>query len=47
MGQFVNFLRIKFPQYQYLQYNKVQGLPFTVKELKDKFTEILEGQQHE
>ncbi|MDR3047269.1 MAG: 2-oxoacid:acceptor oxidoreductase subunit alpha [Bacteroidales bacterium] len=32
-GQFANYLRIQFPQYQYLQYNKVQGQPFTVEEL--------------
>jgi 2-oxoglutarate ferredoxin oxidoreductase subunit alpha len=40
-GQMVNYLRMKFPQYQYLQYNKVQGLPFVVSELKDKFNQIL------
>lgn len=43
MGQFVQYLRIKFPGYQYQQYNKVQGLPFTEGELKKKFNEILEG----
>ena len=43
MGQFVQYLRIKFPGYQYQQYNKVQGLPFTEGELKQKFNEILEG----
>ena len=32
-GQFVNYLRMTHPQYQYMQYNKVQGLPFTVEEL--------------
>lgn len=32
-GQFANYLRMTHPQYQYLQYNKVQGLPFTVEEL--------------
>jgi len=26
-----------------LQYNKIQGLPFMISELKDKFNEILEG----
>ncbi len=35
MGQFASYLRINFPQYEYLQYNKVQGLPFTVIELKE------------
>lgn len=32
-GQFVNYLRMNHPQYKYLKYNKVQGLPFTVSEL--------------
>jgi len=32
-GQFVNYLRMKYPQYTYLQYNKVQGQPFLVEEL--------------
>ncbi len=32
-GQFANYLRMTHPQFQYLQYNKVQGLPFTVEEL--------------
>ncbi|MDL2230843.1 2-oxoacid:acceptor oxidoreductase subunit alpha [Bacteroidales bacterium OttesenSCG-928-L19] len=32
-GQFANYLRAKHPQYNYQQYNKVQGLPFTVEEL--------------
>jgi 2-oxoglutarate ferredoxin oxidoreductase subunit alpha len=33
MGQFANVLRMKFPHIPVLQYNKVQGLPFTVEEL--------------
>jgi 2-oxoglutarate ferredoxin oxidoreductase subunit alpha len=32
-GQFVNYLRMTFPQYTFLQYNKVQGQPFLVEEL--------------
>ncbi|MDR1758711.1 MAG: 2-oxoacid:acceptor oxidoreductase subunit alpha [Bacteroidales bacterium] len=32
-GQFANYLRSQYPQFQYLQYNKVQGLPFTTEEL--------------
>ncbi|MGM0567039.1 MAG: 2-oxoacid:acceptor oxidoreductase subunit alpha [Bacteroidota bacterium] len=43
LGQFVKYLKINFPEYKYLQYNKVQGLPFTEGELKTKFNEILEG----
>ena len=42
MGQFAGYLRSKFPKYEYLQYNKVQGLPFMVSELKEKFLAILE-----
>lgn len=41
MGQFVQYLRMNFPQVPYLQYNKVQGLPFTISELIEKFNEIL------
>lgn len=40
-GQFASYLRIKHPEVSYLQYNKVQGQPFTVSELSKKFTEIL------
>lgn len=32
-GQFVNYLRMSLPDFKYKQYNKVQGLPFTVQEL--------------
>ncbi|MGB4204030.1 MAG: 2-oxoacid:acceptor oxidoreductase subunit alpha [Bacteroidales bacterium] len=42
MGQFAGYLRIKHPQFAYNQFNKVQGLPFMVQELKDKFNQILE-----
>lgn len=41
-GQFATYLRSKHPQFEYLQYNKVQGLPFMISELKTKFKEILE-----
>jgi 2-oxoglutarate ferredoxin oxidoreductase subunit alpha len=40
-GQFIYWLRALFPQYQYLTYHKVQGLPFLINELKIKFEEIL------
>lgn len=43
MGQFANYLRMNFQQFEYLQFNKVQGLPFTVVELKAKFEELLEN----
>ena len=32
-GHFVNWLRALMPEYDYLQYNKVQGQPFLVQEL--------------
>lgn len=42
-GQFANYLRMQFPEYRYMQFNKVQGLPFTSTELVDRFNQILEG----
>ncbi len=42
LGQFATYLRSKHPQFDYLQYNKVQGLPFMISELKSKLNEILE-----
>lgn len=41
MGQFAAYLRMNFPQFEYLQFNKVQGLPFTTIELKEKFNSLL------
>ncbi len=43
MGQLANYLRMEHQQFNYLQFNKYQGLPFTVVELKDKFNQILGG----
>lgn len=43
MGQFANYLRMNFQEFNYMQFNKVQGLPFTVVELVDKFNKVLEG----
>lgn len=43
LGQLAIHLRSKFPGYLFLQYNKVQGLPFMISELKYKFREILKG----
>jgi len=42
LGQFASYLRMKYPQFEYLKYNKIQGLPFMISELKAKFKEILE-----
>jgi len=41
LGQFVKYLRINFPEIKYHQYNKIQGLPFMVNELKEQFYKIL------
>ncbi len=41
MGQFVNYLRIQFPGFTFLKYNKIQGLPFMVTEIIDKANELL------
>lgn len=43
LGQFALYLRSKFPQFEYTQYNKVQGLPFMISELKAVFRELLEN----
>ena len=40
-GQFADYLRARLPQFTYLQYNKVQGQPFIVKEIVDAVNEIL------
>jgi 2-oxoglutarate ferredoxin oxidoreductase subunit alpha len=40
-GQFVNYLRGIFPQFDYLQFNKVQGQPFLVNELVGAINEAL------
>lgn len=42
LGQFANYLRMQYPQYTYMQYNKIQGLPFMISELKRRFYQILE-----
>jgi len=42
LGQFANYLLSQFPHFNYSKYNKVQGLPFMISELKDKFNSILE-----
>jgi len=40
-GHFADYLRAKLPQFSYLQYNKVQGQPFIVKEIVDAIKDIL------
>ena len=41
LGQFAKYLKSKFPEFNYLQVNKVAGLPFTVIELKEKINKII------
>ncbi len=41
-GQMVKYLKIEHPEFKYHQYNKIQGLPFTVQELTETFNKILE-----
>lgn len=40
LGQFYQYLRMELPQFNYLKYNKIKGIPFTVKELKDYIKEM-------
>ncbi|MCH5334539.1 MAG: 2-oxoacid:acceptor oxidoreductase subunit alpha [Alistipes sp.] len=40
-GQFAGYLRRNFRQFEFLQYNKCEGQPFTVVELKEKFNSLL------
>ena len=42
LGQMAKYLKVNYPQYEYHQMNKVQGLPFMVSELTKKFNELLE-----
>jgi len=43
LGQFASYLRSKHPQFEYMQYNKVQGLPLFIAELKEKINEVLDS----
>ncbi len=43
LGQFAGYLDMKHPKFEYLKYNKIQGLPFTVVELKEKFKQLLDN----
>ena len=40
-GQFVNYLRSKFPQFRYQQFNKIQGQPFFTSEIKAEIINTL------
>lgn len=41
-GQLANYLRMKFPHFNYKQINKIHGLPFTVAEIVENVTKIME-----
>lgn len=40
LGQFASYLRSKCPGFEFLQCNKVAGLPFTVAEVKEKVRQL-------
>jgi 2-oxoglutarate ferredoxin oxidoreductase subunit alpha len=40
-GQFADHLKVNVPHFECEKFNKLQGLPFTIVELKDKFTQLL------
>ncbi len=42
LGQFAFYLRGMFPGIPVEQYNKIQGLPFMIAELKNKFNQVIE-----
>ena len=42
LGQFADYLRMKHQEFTYEQINKVQGIPFTINEIKDKCIKMLE-----
>jgi 2-oxoglutarate/2-oxoacid ferredoxin oxidoreductase subunit alpha len=44
MGQFADYLRMKHQEFTYEQLNKVQGLPFTVNDIKEKCIKLLEDE---
>jgi 2-oxoglutarate/2-oxoacid ferredoxin oxidoreductase subunit alpha len=46
-GQLAGYLRMKHQQFSYDQINKVQGLPFTLSEIKEQCIKILEEIQND
>ena len=40
-GQFIKVLKANYTGHEFLQFNKIQGLPFANNELKEKFKQIL------
>jgi 2-oxoglutarate ferredoxin oxidoreductase subunit alpha len=41
-GQFIKLLRSELPEFNYFQYNKIQGLPFSKTQLVKEFNRLLE-----
>ncbi|MFC2087363.1 2-oxoacid:acceptor oxidoreductase subunit alpha [Bacteroidota bacterium] len=41
-GQFADYLTMKFPRYTFRKYNKIQGLPFMIAELKEEIKKLME-----
>jgi len=41
MGQFADLLRMTYPQFDYIKYDKVQGLPIGSEELIREFKKII------
>ena len=41
LGQFANYLRMCFPEFEYKQINKIQGAPFRVDELKEDIAKLM------
>ena len=41
-GQFAKYLRMQFPDIEFKQYNRIEGLPFKIHDLKDEFNKLLE-----
>jgi 2-oxoglutarate/2-oxoacid ferredoxin oxidoreductase subunit alpha len=42
LGQLAKYLRMKYQDLEFMKYNKIQGLPFTVIELKEQIKKVLE-----
>lgn len=42
MGQFADYLRMNFQEFHYHQINKIQGIPFTVQEIKENCIKLME-----
>lgn len=45
-GQFMDYLRMNYPEFNYLKYNKIQGQPFTTIEIKQHVKKLVEVSQY-